>query len=260
MIKVNGRTIEQNHFPDNSLRIKAPDGLSIPTEIAWFYENDAELFTLICLRRHYEDMPLTLYMPYCPHARMDRVKKETDVFTLKYFCEVINSLNFEEVYITDVHSNVAPALLDRVEVINADSNINQVVNMINDDSLVAFYPDEGAMKRYSEIIDMPFAFGMKKRNWDTGRIDSLVIADGAENIPGNAVLIIDDICSYGGTFLRAAQTLRNAGASAVYLYVTHAEQSMVKGDMYNQDIVDKIFTTDSLFKPELDVRGKVLIV
>lgn len=36
---------------------------------------------------------VTLYMPYCPHARMDRVKGATDVFTLKSFADVINSLD-----------------------------------------------------------------------------------------------------------------------------------------------------------------------
>ena len=260
MIMIDGLTIEQNRFPDNTLRVNAIKNMMYPHKILWLYENDAELFTLICLRRHYEGMPLTLFMPYCPHARMDRVKKDTDVFTLKYFCEVINSLHFEKVYITDAHSNVAPAMLDRCVNVDVSSKIQKVIEMINDDSLIAFYPDEGAMKRYSEQSNLPYAFGVKVRDWATGKIQKLDIVDNGLCIKDNAILIIDDICSYGGTFLRAAQALKDKGASAVYLYVTHAEQSMIKGDMYNQDVVNKIFTTNSIFNPELDVRGKVLIV
>lgn len=61
----------------------------------------------------------------------------------------------------------------------------------------------------------------------------------------------------GGIILFVGET---AGAKNIYLYVTHAEHTMVEGDMYNQDIVKKIFTTDSIFKPEWDTRGKVEIV
>lgn len=81
-----------------------------------------------------------------------------------------------------------------------------------------------------------------------------------ELVKDKGVLIVDDICSRGGTFYHAANALKEAGAKNIYLYVTHAEHTMVEGDMYNQDIVKKIFTTDSIFKPEWDTRGKVEIV
>ena len=79
-------------------------------------------------------------------------------------------------------------------------------------------------------------------------------------IQGNNVLIIDDICSRGGTFYHAANALKEAGANNIYLYITHAEYTMIEGDMYNQDIVRKIFTTNSIFKTKWDKRGKVDIV
>lgn len=258
MIKINGCVVEQNHFPDNTLHINAINGYV--NKITWLYESDAELFTLICLRRHYEKMPIMLYMPYCPHARMDRVKKDTDVFTLKYFCEIINSLNFEKVYITDAHSNVATALLDRCVNINVEDKISKVIDSINDESLIAFYPDEGAMKRYADQSNLPYAFGIKVRDWSTGKIQKLDIFSNGICISNNAVLIIDDICSRGGTFYHAANALKEAGAKDIYLYITHAEHTMIEGDMYAQDVVKKIFTTDSLFKPEWDLRGKVEIV
>lgn len=256
MIKINNYIIEQNHFPDNTLRVNAIDGFT-PSYITWLYENDAELFTLICIRRHYENSPLTLYMPYCPHARMDRVKKDTDVFTLKYFCEVINSLNFEKAYITDAHSNVAPALLDRCVNVNVKDKIKKVIDLINDESLVAFYPDEGAMKRYSDQNTLPYAFGVKVRDWSTGKIQKLDIIDNGIRIRDNAVLIIDDICSYGGTFVRAAQALKDAGAKAIYLYITHCETNIYLGNIFNQKpcLIDAIYTAstpNSIFHPNLE--------
>ena len=41
--------VEVKHFPDNSLNIKLPH--CHIHMIEWHYESDAELFTLICLKR-----------------------------------------------------------------------------------------------------------------------------------------------------------------------------------------------------------------
>lgn len=268
MIKVNGITIEQNHFPDNSLFVKLnPCDTKIDNSkimyIEWYYENDAELFTLICLKRHLEECfsnrEFVLHMPYCPHARMDRVKNPEDVFTLKYFCEVINSLHFDSVFIDDPHSNVCVALLNRVCACNPKAAVERVIKSINDDSMILFYPDAGAAKRYSDLIDMPFTYGEKVRNWETGRIDSLEIKN-PNAVIGNAVLIVDDICSYGGTFVRAAKALREAGAAAVYLYVTHCEDNIHKGDVFKDGLIDKVFTTNSIYTGTFNEEGKVIIV
>ena len=110
MIRIGDKVIDQLSFPDGALNIKIPEVDNLL--VSWHYQNDSELFTLICLRKHFKNYPMALYMPYCPHARMDRVKSAEDCFTLKHFCEVINSLEFSEVYIEDPHSNVAPALLN----------------------------------------------------------------------------------------------------------------------------------------------------
>ena len=56
------------------------------------------------------------------------------------------------------------------------------------------------------------AFGIKKRNWETGKIEGFMIV-GEENVKDREILIIDDICSYGNTFTHAAGALLTAGAS-----------------------------------------------
>jgi ribose-phosphate pyrophosphokinase len=114
-----------------------------------------------------------------------------------------------------------------------------------------FYPDEGAMKRYSDQSEKPYAFGMKKRDWQSGKILGLDIVN-AENIVGKDVLIVDDICSRGGTFFHSAKALKAAGAKSVSLYVTHLEETVTIGDLPGSDLIDHIYTTESIFpKKEL---------
>lgn len=248
--------VKQDHFPDNTLHVSFPD--EYINAIEWKYENDAELFTLICARRHYAECDMRLILPYIPHARMDRVKSNEDVFTLKYFCEVINSLCFKTVYVRDAHSNVSLALLNNVIDEGVENYIYKAIIASKADAL--FFPDEGAMKRYSDKSEKPYAFGMKKRDWETGKILGLDIIN-AENIKDKNVLIIDDICSRGGTFYHAAKALKEAGAANVYLYVTHAENTMIKGDMYNDpDLIKKIYTVETIFDSNLDTLHKVDVI
>lgn len=65
--------VSQDRFPDGTLHMTAPkDSLfkDSDVDIYWKYNNDAELFSLICLRKHYADCKnVRLYMPYCPHTR-----------------------------------------------------------------------------------------------------------------------------------------------------------------------------------------------
>lgn len=275
MITVNGNIIEQNHFPDNTLNIKvyksnrwedyAIKGVNAyikddwTNHITWEYESDAELFTLICVCRHLEGSKYDLFLPYIPHARMDRVKDAHDVFTLKYFCEIINSLHFEQVIVIDPHSNVSLALLDRIKVIKADSFIYSTVNYINNPDLVYFFPDEGASKRYA-LSDKPSTYANKKRDWATGKIQGLQIVD-PEVVKDKPILIVDDICSRGGTFYHSVKELRKYTDKPIYLYVSHCEETIVQGNLYKEGLVEKVFTADMLGNlEELDDKNMIKFI
>ena len=255
MIRVCDIDIHPGKFPDGTLLLKIEQDIinkcagTDDIIIDWFYENDAELFTLICVKRYIDeafyDVSIHLNLPYIPHARMDRVKNEEDVFTLKYFCEVINSLNFTTVWVRDAHSNVSLALLNNVKEEPVKPFIMNAISRSGAE--VLFFPDEGAMKRYSGGFQMPYAFGMKKRDWDTGQILGLDIIN-ADAVKDKNVLIVDDICSRGGTFYYAAKALKAAGAKSVSLYVTHCEKTIVLGELAKSDgLVDHVYTTKSIF-------------
>ena len=266
MIQLNENIISNDRFPDGTLLMKLSFFLKPSNEIRWHYENDAELFKLICLvkamREMYKGVRIDLFMPYLPNARQDRVKNPEDVFTLKYFCEIINSLEFDTVFVTDVHSNVGLALLDRVREIKPLGQIHKALTHITFmetgdvmheareecyKNLLLFYPDEGAMKRYSGEMGMPYIFGVKDRDWKTGQIKRLNLAGDVSMIEGKNILIIDDICSKGGTFYYAAKELKEAGAANIYLYVTHCESTIYEGELLKEDsLIKHIFTTNSL--------------
>ena len=242
MIKVGNLLITQDTFADGTLKCDEP-GLSSASisgtfDITWCYDNDAELFTVWCLneylRQAYHGIPRRLILPYIPNARQDR-PVGGKLFTLKYFAKLINEMDFSVVEVVDPHSDVSLALFDRIHPIYNPFMVSYVGQTV-------MYPDAGAAKKYSSIEQIPGAIiGNKHRNY-SGRIDSyelLNFQDGTKS-----VVIRDDICSYGGTFVAAAKELRSRGVENITLVVSHCENNILKGEVF--DHIDRVFTTDSI--------------
>lgn len=250
MILLDDKVVCPISFPDGTLALRVDvSGKNDQKVIEWNYESDTEMVVLYYITKHLKNagFSVSLFMPYIPNARMDRVKNSDEIFTLKYFAEFINSLDFEAVYVRDPHSNVSCALLNNLKVDDGFKYIMSAINKIADKDLVMYYPDEGAMKRYSGMIaDKPYAFGIKNRDWRSGEIRGIVLMN-EEVIKGKNVLIVDDICSKGGTFYHSATALKAAGANDVYLYVTHCENTIFKGELINSDLIKHIYTTRSVF-------------
>lgn len=300
MIFLNETPIKINRFPDKTLSVFNFPSESINTKsinkIDWRYEDDSELFTLLCCVKHLREIDrninLNLFVSYLPYSRMDRTKdKNKEIFTLKYFCEFINSLKFDNVYVLDPHSDVCVALLNNVRILPIDFYINSAIHDImkknklsSRNNIVVYFPDEGAYKRYKDIVclsENEKLYGKKVRDWETGNIISLDIYNEREEklvnhyefdmetggldgetevfseeflpLENKVVLMVDDIISYGGTLAHSADKLKEFGASVIYAYATHTENSVLdeeKGTLLKRlkdGTVEKVFTTDSLF-------------
>lgn len=263
MIKFGENVIKYGHYPDGTLNIKLTqddiNSLISYSRIGWYYDSEEELIVLIYLLNALHSKNITgvgLDMPYVPNARMDRCENVNDVFTLKYFANIINSLGFNFVRTLDTHSAVTEALINNISNESPASYIQFVMGRIvpfTDKELTIFYPDVGSMKRYSKMIKAPCAFGNKVRDWETGKIQNLEVVGDQKLIKDHDILIIDDICSRGGTFYYAAQKLKELGAKDIYLWVSHCENTILDGELINSGLLKKIYTTDSIYTAKHDL-------
>ena len=275
MITVNGIEIVRKTFPDGSLCLLDLDNsLLYPNknyEIVWLYEDDYEIFMLICIVKHlrskmYNNVSFNLTMPYVVNSRLDRTHSDNEVFTLKYFAEIINDLKFNKVVIVDPHSIVSEALIDNVCVLrpsNIISNVIDTMRSLNEfkRELVIYFPDDGAYKRYKDMPcfkDFNCIYGKKERDWETGKILGIEIYDKngsklTNELENCDVLMVDDIISYGGTLAYSADKLKEMGATHISAYATHVENSVLdeeKGTLlkrYKDNIIDTVYTTNSIY-------------
>lgn len=252
MIYLNNIKVDVTRFPNGESLISS-ENLIINNEINTIklkFENNEDITHLVFLKGHLDDLNVksNLIIGYMPYSRMDRTEGIT-VFTLKHFCRLINNLKFEEVSIYEPHSDVCVALLDRVKVINMSQNlVKTALEKINKDNEVIYlvYPDAGAAKRYSKQIKYDKVLtANKERDFKTGRIKKLDINGTIENKNFKAV-IVDDLCSKGGTFILTAEKLKEMGANEIYLVVTHCEDTIFDGDILKSDLITKVFTTNSI--------------
>lgn len=273
MVYLNGNRIDVIHFPDNTVKIDIPDEFidGSPT-IKWQYENDGEFMVVAFVKKYLDEIArkdwvydtirqVNLDLNYIPNARMDRVKDDTEVFTLKYFADLINSLNFKSVRVFDPHSTVSEALFNNLVIKRhtLDNVIRVYLTRIKHtatypNDLVIFYPDEGSQKRYHNGVLkdsglIPF-FGNKIRDWKTGEILGLSIETHTDKtvdyLKHRTVLIIDDIISAGGTMYYSIKELEKLGVEEVYCYASHLENTMFTQEQ--NKLRDMLFDDNSIFK------------
>lgn len=251
LVSINGYEIGQSCFPNNERIFKHPKLRGKDFDIALRYEYDIDVVALIIVTNYIQDnipnAKINLIMLYVPYSRMDR-KITNFIFSLKYFCKIINDLKFENVFILDPHSNVTPALLNNCREIPVQIYIDKILEY--EDVDYVFFPDNGAHKKYSESLTLPnniqWFYGNKKRDLQNGEILDYELVNAPSSLKGKYVLIIDDLCAGGRTCYEAALKLKSLGAEHVFMYVSHCENTIYKGKILKDDYIDKVFTTDSL--------------
>jgi ribose-phosphate pyrophosphokinase len=165
---------------------------------------------------------IELFMPYLPYSRQDRVCEKGESFSLKVICQLLKSCQFTKIFTYDNHSNVASVLLDNLYDYNNHMEVKKFMdlNLLQDVTLII--PDAGARKKaeelYKEIDNIKGIHQCYKR-----RECGLVITEplGEAGLCGETVLVVDDICDGGGTFLGLAKELLEAGVRDMYLFVSH---------------------------------------
>ena len=193
---------------------------------AWLKTADTVMQLLLltdAVRRVTPNVPLYLNMPYVPYARQDRVCNPGEELSAKVFCDLINAQAYASVTIADPHSDVVPALLDRVSVVDASVMLAEVLQQPSfARGVTLLAPDAGARKRVQQLAKKlgveHIAFADKVRDTKTGRISGTSVSSDLPHLP---ILVVDDICDGGRTFVELGKALAEVSQQPRYLYVTH---------------------------------------
>lgn len=237
-------------FPDKTSQVWQiePFELALPKVfvIQWQFESEAELIHVLqlatLLKTEYPNHAISLSMDYLPYARQDKSIDNNATFALSVFNNVLKSSGlFAAIGATDIHNPKAVT-----NIFNNIGIVNEMIENISENEKVNFicFPDKGATSRgYYGVSDSHNNIILdKKRNQITGEIEGLKFDDSMPypRLVFGRVLIVDDLCDGGRTFIEAAKLLKANGAEKVFLYTTHGIYSKGTQILFDNGL-DKVF-------------------
>ncbi len=210
-----------------------------------------------------------LIIPYFPGARQDRRMVYGEPLTVKVYTNLINSLYFSSVTIFDPHSDVTPALLNDVIVIDNHELVRDAIeNILEDSAWTKVYlvvPDAGATKKATQLAASVRGIAgiiqcEKKRDVETGKLTGFK-AEIDKDMMDYPLVLVDDICDGGGTFLGLAVEL---DSDDLHLVISHGIFS--KGFKELAKYYTSIHTTNSIVDdygwdiPEIEKGSEVVTI
>lgn len=237
MIKLGDYVVKPTIFPDGTSQVwKIPEDALKCTTVTWEFENEAELSHVMQLGYLLKAQPnnhwISLDVPFLPYSRQDKEISNETTFARNIIIKILRSV-FYSISTMDAHSN-------HQDVSSSKPDLKPIFAACKPD-LVCF-PDEGASKRGYETFYCDKIILDKDRDQLTGEIKGLKFLSGVDpkELPNTSILIIDDICDGGRTFIEACKLLKGAGAKEVCLYTTHGIYSKGTKVLFDAGI-DRLF-------------------
>lgn len=236
--------LEVMKFPAGEVHIKMPeDYAEVPLAA---YVTGAELDDYMALAQwadivHQQGEKAIAFIPYLPGARQDRGKP----FGAKVYADLINAAGLDKVVCFDPHSHVMPELINNLEIVNSDHVLKTAVlgrSGYPGDYVGVICPDEGAHERTERVaktLNLPVFYAKKHRDFQTGKLTGFE----CEPVPETGrLLVVDDICDGGGTFMGLADAI-NVDRERLTLWVSHGVFSGRANQLTEK--YGQIYTTDS---------------
>lgn len=248
--------VNKVEFSDSAITFKldelpeTPRYITINVDPCTPVKDVREELTLIvsCIEYYYSQSTsemkwdVNLNIPYTPYGRADRVFEKGNPDPLGGFTLYIDYyLHFDNIEVCDIHN---PEVLVGTDIKNKPQLECFKQSLPHDYAEEYSYivaPDKGAMDKartIAEHLETDIIFASKERDVSTGRIIKTTLPEDID-LKGAKVLIPDDLCDHGGTFIYLAKALRERGVKEIHLYVTHLIGASGLSKMKNQ--IDKIF-------------------
>jgi len=221
-------------------------------EITFRINNYEDLWHLNQLVDAYNSLGIKpdILIPNLIDAQADRRFNKNESSGFKLVCKFLNQMEAAFRTFHPHNQEVVEALLDNVEIIDNSDFIKRIIHENTLDNVILFSSDAGGFKPLMKLCDKIGWKGetfsaSKSRKYEGGK-SKLIQEINKTDFEGRDIMIIDDICVYGGTFKGLSKMLRERNCGKLYLAVSH-----ITIQHHPQDSVfeyfDKVFCTNSKY-------------
>ncbi|MDH3666676.1 MAG: ribose-phosphate pyrophosphokinase [Paracoccaceae bacterium] len=199
---------------------------------------------------------ITAVMPYFGYARQDRKSAARTPISAKLVANLITTAGVDRVLTMDLHAGQIQGFFD----IPTDNLYAAPVfaldlkhHMNGRDDLTVVSPDVGGVVRARDLakrLGAGLAIVDKRRS-RPGEVDQMTVIG---EVKGRTCVMVDDICDTAGTLCKAAELLKEEGATEVHAYISHGVLSGPAIERVSSSVLKQLVITDSI-EPTPEVRA-----
>ncbi|PVY78920.1 ribose-phosphate pyrophosphokinase [Tamilnaduibacter salinus] len=211
-------------------------------------DNIMELIMMADALRRASATRITAVVPYYGYARQDRRVRSTRVsISAKVVADMITSIGIDRVLTVDLHADQIQGFFDiPVDNIYATPVMLEDIEKQRLDNHVVVSPDVGGVVRARAVAkrldDADLAIIDKRRPKANVSQVMHIIGD----VQGKNCILVDDIVDTAGTLCKAANALKEHGASRVVAYITHPVLSGPAVENINASQLDELVVCDTI--------------
>ena len=187
-------------------------------------KNLMELLLMIQAAKLASAKRITAVIPWYPYSRQDRKAKPREPISGRLVADMLQLAGADRILTMDLHAGQIQGFfsipVDHMTSLPLFANHFRDLGLTGD-GVVSVAPDAGRAKhalRFAEMIGADFALMHKTR--PAHEVAEVLEVTG--RVKGKIAIVGDDATMTGGTLLAGAKTLREHGATDVWLFVTHA--------------------------------------
>ncbi len=228
--------------------VRGKDVFVLQSTCAPTNDNLMELVVMIDALRRASAARITAVVPYFGYARQDRrVRSARVAITSKVVADMIVNVGVDRVLTVDLHAEQIQGFFSCPvdNVYGSPILIDDIVNC-KYENLIVVSPDIGGVVRAravaKQLDDADLAIIDKRRpQANEAQVMNLI-----GEVDGRSCLLVDDMVDTAGTLCKAADALKERGASRVVAYCTHAVLSGNALDNIRNSQLDELVVTDTI--------------
>ncbi|TDN46496.1 ribose-phosphate pyrophosphokinase [Curtobacterium flaccumfaciens] len=195
---------------------------------------------------------ITVVAPFYPYARQDKKGRGREPISARLVADLFKAAGAHRIMSVDLHAAQIQGFFDGpVDHLFAMPVLLQRFQEILDPStLTVVSPDMGRVRVadiWSEKLGAPLAIIHKRR--DPLVPNQVSVHEIVGDVSGRVCLLVDDLIDTGRTIAKAAEALKNAGATGVVVAATHAVFSDPATELLQSEFIDRVVVTDTLPVP-----------
>jgi ribose-phosphate pyrophosphokinase len=193
---------------------------------------------------------ITVVLPNYGYARQDKKSRGREPISARLMADLYRTAGANRLICVDLHTAQIQGFFDGpVDHLMALPILSEYVDQrYGQEQLAVVSPDAGRIKvaeQWSERLDgAPLAFIHKTR--DVTKANEAVANRVVGEVAGRVCILVDDMIDTGGTIVKAADALMDAGAADVVVVATHAILSGPAVDRLKNSRACEIIVTNTL--------------